>query len=225
MKKPRKTMYRSSSPDLASGKSRLVSMCRNPEAYIARKKQRLVVALSDDENEQDEATTSFSQRLTRFKKSPAKKKGVSLFCLFSSSVHLDLLSAQKSQSASSDDDDFIVPSDSDVETKSVKSSSSRSSASRHAAASSDELSGDTSDGERKQIMSKARPSAKKGASKSKSKVGEGASATGSFAFLTAAEQREQDKKNDKKAAEDPYAFLAEIRDASPCRVQIPWRRR
>jgi DNA mismatch repair protein MSH6 len=31
-------------------------------------------------------------------------------------------------------------------------------------------------------------------------------------FLTAAEQREQDKKNEKKAAEDPYAFLSVIKD-------------
>lgn len=35
--------------------------------------------------------------------------------------------------------------------------------------------------------------------------------TGS-SFLTAAEQREQGKKNEKKAAEDPYAFLAEVQD-------------
>jgi DNA mismatch repair protein MSH6 len=33
-----------------------------------------------------------------------------------------------------------------------------------------------------------------------------------FTFLTAAEQREQGKKVEKKSAEDPYSFLQDVRD-------------
>lgn len=65
--------------------------------------------------------------------------------------------------------------------------------------------------------SKAKPKGKSSARKSKfgtskkSAEADGGNA-GSFAFLTAAEQREQDKKDDKKATESPYDFLQDVRD-------------
>lgn len=37
---------------------------------------------------------------------------------------------------------------------------------------------------------------------------------GSYSFLTAAEQREQDKKDQKKDDESPYGFLLDIKDVS-----------
>ena len=46
----------------------------------------------------------------------------------------------------------------------------------------------------------------------------GASASGGFSLLTAAEQREQEKKNEKKATEDPYAFLSDLKDVSVCNL-------
>lgn len=42
-------------------------------------------------------------------------------------------------------------------------------------------------------------------------------ANGSFVFLTAAEQRAQGKKEEKKAAEQPYSFLQDRRDVSSAR--------
>ncbi|RDB29773.1 DNA mismatch repair protein msh6 [Hypsizygus marmoreus] len=145
---------------------------------------------SDDEDEDAEVKTSFTKRLTNFRKSPAKK-------------------ARKSRSSASDDDDFIVPSDSDVDAKSIKSSTSRSSASsRRSAVSSDDSSGEEDEPKFKSKSTKKKaPAIKKGPSTT-----EGASTNGGFSFLTAAEKREQEKKNDKKAAEDPYAFLADVRD-------------
>lgn len=167
------------------------------------KKARLSIPLSDDEDEKLETATSFSKRITHFKKSPPKK-GPYIVCL-QGACNKTLQLGRKSQSMASDDDDFIVPSDSDIETKSVKSSSSRfTSSSRRSSASEEDFFNDDDEG----------AVAKKGKSKSKPKTtSTGAGATGgSITFLTAAERREQDKKNEKKAAEDPYAFLADIRD-------------
>jgi len=118
--------------------------------------------------------------------------------------------AQKSRSNASDDDDFIVP-DSDTEVKSVKSSSSRSTASRRSVASSDESS---IEDKPKKAKPKPKPSAKRAAGGKKgatAAVAEGTSG-GTNAFLTAAEQREQGKKNEKKVAEEAYSFLADVQD-------------
>ena len=43
----------------------------------------------------------------------------------------------------------------------------------------------------------------------------GGGGTGSYTFLTAAEQREQGKKDEKKAAESPYSFLVNVKDVCP----------
>ncbi|KXN86517.1 DNA mismatch repair protein msh6 [Leucoagaricus sp. SymC.cos] len=155
------------------------------------KRQRLLAAAGEDEDEdEDEASSSFSQRLSRFKKSPIKKGETR---------------------ASSDEDDFIVPSDSESEdTRSVKSSSGRSSASsRRSVISDDDLMGDS--GEDRPKKSKAKSSKGKAKAGTSGKPSEGVS-QGSSSFLTAAEQREQDKKNDKKTTEDPYIFLQDVRD-------------
>ena len=117
--------------------------------------------------------------------------------------------------ASDDDDDFDnFPSDSEVETRSLKSSSSRSSGAsrRFGGASSDDEDGFERD-EDEEPKKKGKSSGKSASSKGNSKTlaSSGASAT----FLTAAEQREQGKKEEKKAAESPYSFLADnIRDVS-----------
>ncbi|KAF8815726.1 DNA mismatch repair protein Msh6 [Phlegmacium glaucopus] len=163
------------------------------------KKPRLSQAISENEDEEEqEINTSFSQRLSRFKKSPLKK-------------------SRARSKASDDDDDFIVPSDSEVETKSTKSSSSRSSGpSRRPSGASSEDEDDFEQDEdeepkkKKKSSGKSRSSQSKGSSKPLASSG---ATGGSATFLTAAEQREQDKKEEKKAAESPYVFLADnIRD-------------
>jgi DNA mismatch repair protein MSH6 len=114
--------------------------------------------------------------------------------------------ARKSLSnASDDDDDFTVP-DSDTDVKSVKSSSSRSTASRRSAASSDEASDDDKPQKSK---SKAKPTRKHGTKAAA--VTDGTSGS-TNSFLTAAEQREQGKKNEKKAADEAYSFLTDVQD-------------
>ncbi|KAJ6488686.1 muts domain V-domain-containing protein [Mycena vitilis] len=165
----------------------------------AFKKPRLSALLSDEEEDETtkEASKSFSKGLTHFKKSPVK-------------------SGRKSRSATSDDDaDFVEPSDSDIEIKSqksFKSVSSRSGSSRRSAISDDDL-----DDEEPVKKSKSKPTAKK-APVDKS----GAAATSANrSFLTKAEQREQDKKNEKKESENPYAFLADIRDKDGNRPDDP----
>ncbi|KJA23091.1 hypothetical protein HYPSUDRAFT_40213 [Hypholoma sublateritium FD-334 SS-4] len=175
------------------------------------KKPRLSKVITEDDEDGDsneDVKSSFSQRLTRFKKSPVKK-------------------AKSRSRASSDDDDFIVPDDdSEVETrstKSAKSSSSRRSSmsSRRSAVSSDdedaELDADGLDLEddipkKSKSKSKAKAAAKSSFSKKAAAAPSAGGGTGSFSFLTAAERREQGIKDDKKAAESPYDFLLEVKD-------------
>ncbi|KAF5356840.1 hypothetical protein D9756_006462 [Leucocoprinus leucothites] len=170
------------------------------------KRQRLALAASGDEDEDDDDDTSsaFSQRLSRFKKSPAKKgKG-------------------KKTRASSDEDDFVVHTDSDSEAdnKSVKSSSGRSStSSRRSIISDDDDLMEESDDDRPK-KSKAKSSKGKGRTENPSKSLADVS-QGSSGFLTAAERREQGKKNEKKSAEDPYSFLQDVKDKDGRRPREP----
>ncbi|KAF5310782.1 hypothetical protein D9619_007990 [Psilocybe cf. subviscida] len=169
----------------------------------AKKKQRLSKAISyAEDDDESEENVSFAERLTRFKKSPVKK-------------------GKARSRASSDDDDFIVPDESDTEarsTKSSKSSSRRSSMSSHRTSDDDDDADDFDEDEdeapkksKGKSKSKAASATKKSAASSSAGAGAGAGASG-FSFLTAAEQREQDKKDDKKAAESPYSFLLNITD-------------
>ena len=127
--------------------------------------------------------------------------------------------AKSNSRASSDDDDFIVPDDSEEDASSRKTSSRRSSiSSRRSTASEndDVFEEDALDLEEKPKKTKA-----KGKRKAvfKSTGGNPAGdASGTFGFLTAAEQRAQGKKEEKKAAEEPYSFLQDVRDvSSACR--------
>jgi hypothetical protein len=86
--------------------------------------------------------------------------------------------------------------------KSFKSASSRSGSSRRSAISDDESE------EEPVKKSKSKSTAKKATSDKSAPV----ATSGNRSFLTAAEQRTQDKKNEKKEGESPYAFLADIRD-------------
>ncbi|KAJ6500392.1 muts domain V-domain-containing protein [Mycena sanguinolenta] len=167
----------------------------------ATKKPRLSALLSDEEEDEStkETSQSFSKRLTHFKKSPAK-------------------SGRKSLSAASDDDDFIAPSDSDIETKSQKSfkSASSRSGSSHRSVASDDYESESEEPVKK---SKSKSAAKKATS---DKGATPAAASGSNpSFLTAAERRELEKKNEKKEGENPYSFLQDIRDKDQNRPNDP----
>ncbi|KAF5358862.1 hypothetical protein D9757_012681 [Collybiopsis confluens] len=159
----------------------------------AEKPRYSVLFVSDDEEDEDgaEAASTFTRRLTKFKKSPVKKgKG------------------RKSFKASEDDNNFLAPSDSYKEEaiRSAKSSSSRPS-SRLSMTSADT---EIDDDDEEPVSKKSKPKVK---SNAKSKAPAVADASNdSFTFLTAAERREQDKKDEKKAAESPHGFLQDIKD-------------
>ncbi|EAU89431.2 DNA mismatch repair protein msh6 [Coprinopsis cinerea okayama7 len=177
-----------------TGKSRRARRDSSPSEAAQRKRARLSKALSEaesDDGEASEALSSFSQRLSRFKKSPVKKR---------SKKRVD-----------DDDDDFIVPdSESEDDAKSMKSASSRSFSSRRSAASSeDEDFEELSDDEPKRSKTKKAPAKKNIAKPSAPATG---TSSGGNSFLTAAEQRAQDKKVDKQKAEAPFSFLQDIRD-------------
>ncbi|KAF9449836.1 DNA mismatch repair protein msh6 [Macrolepiota fuliginosa MF-IS2] len=171
------------------------------------KRQRLALALSEGEDEEDEddVSSNFSQRLTRFKKSPVKKG--------------------KKSRASSDEDDFIAPSDedSDADNKSIRSSSGRSSASsrRSILSGDDDLMDESDNGNSKKKKSKAKNTKPSAKATKPLKAQENTPGAGTSSFLTAAEQREQGKKNDKKAADDPYSFLQDVKDKDSRRPGEP----
>ncbi|CAK5264723.1 unnamed protein product [Mycena citricolor] len=159
------------------------------------KKPRLSALLSDDEDDEvaQSASTSFSNRISRFKKSPVKK-------------------GRKSRSAASEDDDDFVVSDSDMDARSIKSSKSTSSLSRRSATSDDE-DDDAFDSEPVK-----KPAAKpKGRAKTITKN----VTTGGGSFLTAAERQELERKNEKKEAESPYSFLQDVKDKDGNRPDSP----
>ncbi|GJE94869.1 MutS family DNA mismatch repair protein [Phanerochaete sordida] len=171
-----------------------------PEEKKGRaKKQRIAVELSDDEDEDELDVSSFSQRLTKFKP-PAKAK------------------PKRKASKADDDDDFIVPDDvsededqddddDDTRPQSRASTSSSRASSRlsnyaHTSASEGEdgLPEPSSHRERPRVGKK--PGVKRGSSN---------------IFLTAAEQRQQAQKEEKKSGEDPFDFLLDVRDKDGAR--------
>ncbi|KIJ62178.1 hypothetical protein HYDPIDRAFT_158442 [Hydnomerulius pinastri MD-312] len=179
--KPTKSVYRTSSPEYYDKSSPSRGQTKKPRVSV----------LSSDEDEDN--VSAFSSRLSRFKKSPAKR------------------SRKSGSSSVADDDEFIVADDSDEEPRGRSSSraSSRSNASRHSSRRSSDYDeeGDDDDDEPKPKKSSAkRPSLKKVAPEGSSAGG------GSSLFLTAAEQRTQEKKIEKKAAEDPFSFLTNPKD-------------
>ena len=113
-----------------------------------------------------------------------------------------------------DDDDFIALSDSepdDNSTASHRRSSSSCSSARSSRAESDD------DEEDELVATKRSTKAKKAVSKEMSTKSGSNGAISTSTFLTAAEQRAQGKKNDKKSSEDPFFFLKDPKDVSPGR--------
>ncbi|TCD63485.1 DNA mismatch repair protein msh6, partial [Steccherinum ochraceum] len=167
------------------------------------KKPRMYVP-SDDEAEEDGPSSpvmnAFTKRLTKFKKSPRKK-------------------GRKSD----DDDDFIVPDDHDedeaADGEPGSSSRAPSRASKTSSRSSSRMSSysrssDASDNDSDEPMAKSKSKSK---SKARPKLQNSASSSGpadstSHMFLTAAEQRAQQTKADKKSVEDPFSFLVDVKD-------------
>ncbi|KIL62704.1 hypothetical protein M378DRAFT_128542 [Amanita muscaria Koide BX008] len=189
--------------DKPSTKGRKSAYRESQSGTAQTKKQRIDISVESDSSS-EEVKTSFLKRLTQFKKSPSKQVG-------------------KSRSAlpSDDDNDFIPPpdQDDDDETKSVVSArSSRRSAASTSDTDDNFIVDDDEDEVPLKAKSKASTKTTKTTKKSKSTAnssGAGDSGAGSFlgaAFLTAAERREQGKKNEKKSSDEPFAFLQDVRD-------------
>ncbi|KAF9264277.1 DNA mismatch repair protein Msh6 [Marasmius fiardii PR-910] len=158
----------------------------SPVSRLGRdaKRARMSGPLLDEEEEEedDRSVQSFNQRLTRFKKSPNKR-------------------GRASSRATTDDEDYVAPSDSESEAKRSAASSRASSSSRRSLAS------ETEDEEEER-----QPTKKSAKPLKRSNMGASAQQNPSVSFLTAAERREQAKKDEKKAAENPYAFLLDVKD-------------
>ncbi|KAG7098886.1 hypothetical protein E1B28_000786 [Marasmius oreades] len=157
------------------------------------KRARMSSPLSDEE-EDDRSLGTFNQRLTRFKQSSNKR-------------------SRASSRASTDDEDYVIHSDSESGSKHLTSSSRASSCSRRS------LLTETDDERAAQPVRKN--------TKVRTRSGFGSSThqntsyTSSVSFLTAAERREQAKKDEKKAAENPYSFLLDVMDKDGRRPEDP----
>ncbi|KAH9833177.1 DNA mismatch repair protein Msh6 [Rhodofomes roseus] len=184
---------------------------RSPEPASTKKQRVAAPILSDDEDDSDVVgdgprVKSFSQRLTKFQKSPPKK-------------------SNKARRKSYEDDyDFVVPDDEeepgdDVDDQddhrsssrpsSRASGSSRLSAYAHSSAAS-EAESESADPSVGKTKTSARPVPKKDNS-----------SKGGNNFLTAAEQRAQQQKAEKKSSEDPFLFLQDARDKDGVRPGEP----
>ena len=189
--------------DANAYKKRQTSRKRSPEHASTNKQRVAMPALSDEEEDSDAPKVSFSRRLTKYKKSPAKKKA--------KRRHDD------------DDDDFIVPDDEEEEAGDVEdddrrsssrpssraSGSSRLSAYAHSSAAS-EAESDAPEEPAGKPKALARPALKKDNS-----------SKGGKSFLTAAEQRAQQQKAEKKSNEDAFSFLQDVRDKDGVRPGEP----
>ncbi|PSS36954.1 hypothetical protein PHLCEN_2v1170 [Hermanssonia centrifuga] len=193
--------------DTAAYRKGLSAYQPSPEANEAKsrakKRPRVSAMLSDDnEDDGDGPVVSFTQRLTKFK--PTAK------------------SKQNRKSSMVDDDDFIVPDDED-EDEELPSAFHQPSpmsdvSSRPSSRLSDYAYTDASEAELDEPSterirsSKVRPSlSEKNSSKR----------TSSNLFLTAAEQRAQRQKEEKKGSEDPFEFLVDIKDKDGIRPGQP----
>ncbi|KAI0761142.1 DNA mismatch repair protein Msh6 [Irpex lacteus] len=173
-----------------------------PKRQPARSKKARTSALlsDDDDSEEDEALTSFSKRLTKFRPPTAPK-------------------AKRRKSNADDDDDFIVPDDVDEDDDELPPSSSRASSRlsnyAHTSASSEGEDDDL-------VASKPKPGKKKAKAERPALQTAGSSKVGSSdMFLTAAERRMMQQKENKKSAEDPFEFLLDPRDKDGVRPGQP----
>ncbi|KAI6168433.1 DNA mismatch repair protein Msh6 [Pisolithus thermaeus] len=157
-----------------------------------RSKKPRTASPSDDEHD---VTSKFSSRLSRFKKAPLKTPAKRTY---------------------PSDDEFIVPSDSDEDSRDCSSSraSSRSTSTRHSARADDDGDSDDYEGIKGIKKSQSKPSLKHLGTT-------GVSGGGASLFLTAAEQRTQQQKTEKKATEEPFAFLQDPRDKDGIRPGEP----
>ncbi|KIK25984.1 hypothetical protein PISMIDRAFT_676513 [Pisolithus microcarpus 441] len=157
-----------------------------------RSKKPRTASPSDDECD---VASNFSSRLSRFKKAPLKTLAKRTY---------------------PSDDEFIVPSDSgeDSPDRSSSRASSRSTSTRHSARAGYDDDGDDYEGIDRIKKSQSKRSLKQLGTA-------GVSGGGPSLFLTAAEQRTQQQKTEKKASEEPFAFLQNPRDKDGLRPGEP----
>ena len=135
-----------------------------------------------------------------------------------------------------DDDDFIVPDDVDEEDEEVEASSSRGRSSSRASSrmsshssvlselgSDLDLDDDDEPKSKSKAKSKAKSTSRKTVAPSRPPLMQESSSKGpgGSAFLTVAEQRALKQKSEKKAAEDAFSFLADVRDKDGLRPGEP----
>ncbi|CAL1699677.1 unnamed protein product [Somion occarium] len=163
------------------------------------KRQKDVTVFSDDENdEENPRMNEFTKRLTQFKKSPTKGKAKGPY-----------YSAYNYNDEDEEEDEPLESSSrAPSRTSGVCSrASSRVSSYAH-----------TSDAD---SDAPSKPKKKSAAARASLKDSSSKGDSGNNLFLTAAEQRTQQQKADKKNTEDPFSFLVDVRDKDGLRPGEP----
>ena len=166
---------------------------------------------SDDDafiqSDDDVTPSAFSQSLRRFQKSPKKKGRLNNYYLrIYGCITLRIIARLTRLSDDDYDDDFIVPDDSEDDVASRSSRASKRSSHRSLSSGYDDEASTQTTKAKSTVGAIGRPSLKK-------TLGAGGSANASTTnFLTAAEQRAQATKDGKKAQDDPFSFLLDVRD-------------
>ncbi|THH03935.1 hypothetical protein EW145_g5888 [Phellinidium pouzarii] len=168
----------------------------SPVLNTRAKKARVSLFESDNEDE-EEAKGVFKKRLSHFKKPALSKK------------------TKKSSDGSQPDSDFMPVDESDAEvpvTSSHRGSSISASRSEFDSSAAElDSASELSDAPKKSYAKSKNSKIAKLAPK-KGLSGEGSRPSGSSCFLTAAEQRANEKKVEKKSSEDAYEFLKVVQD-------------
>ncbi|KAG9034241.1 DNA mismatch repair protein msh6 [Tulasnella sp. JGI-2019a] len=195
------------------------------EPIVTKKKllKRKVVA-GDSDNESDVDLEKFSLKLSQFQRPSLAGRRSNVGSDASSASKPERTAKRRRTSvASSDDDDFIVPSDDEEE---VDERPAKSSGSRRASSSASEMEvdigsdddDDEEDAPKKKKVAKPKQQTKSSRPPPKPSAG---TQSGSNLFLTEAERRTQETKQEKKGAEECYSFLLDIRDKDGNREADP----
>lgn len=179
-----------------------------------------MITLDDDafiQSDDDVTPSAFSQSLRRFQKSPKKKGRLDDYYLrIYACITLRTIArlTRHSDDDDDDDDDFIVPDDSEDDVASRSSRASKRSSRRSLSSGYEEEAGTQTTKAKSAVGAIGRPSLTK-------TLGAGGSVNASTTnFLTAAEQRAQATKDEKKTQDDPFYFLLDVRDV--CILVSSW---
>ncbi|KAG9048858.1 DNA mismatch repair protein msh6 [Tulasnella sp. UAMH 9824] len=194
------------------------------EPVAAKKRKplkRKVIAEDDEGEDEDVDLDKFSLRLSQYKKPVVMRNASGSEASSTTSRGERAAKKRRTSVASSDDDDFIAPSDEEEDDDDQPPARSRNGSMSGSASGMDVDSDEDDDDE---PVKKKSAKAKGGSKPSRPPArpsAVGASTSSTNLFMTDAERKTMSVKQDKKANEECYSFLKDIKDADGIREGEP----